>query len=153
MPGPRPMNFGRWMSIALITYAAMDAIFVGLGGLALNLSFRSLWLPFGMFFLVGVLLTVLLYWTRQSYDRPKSCAMRLAFTIFSCSLTFMLALVFSAMRLSILSQSTALNDYAPYALPGSLVAATVVYLMARKKLQAMQLRSSIRGAADSAGGT
>lgn len=140
----RKIGFGKWLLVCLVTYALFDVAFVGLAGLALNLSPRSLLLPYVMLFSCGLLLTVLLYWTRQSYDRPKSCATRLAFSIFTYLLIFMSVLIFSVVRIGILSQSTGLDAYAPYILPGSLIAAMVVYFMARTKLQARQKRDQLR---------
>lgn len=133
----RTISFGKWLLVSLVTYALLDAAFVGLFGLALSLPFRSLLLPYMLFLYCGLVLTILLYWARESYERPRSCAIRLAFTIFSYLLLFMSALLISAVREGIVLQSTALNHYAPYLLPASLVAAIQVYAMAFKRLQSL----------------
>ena len=141
MPNQRPVKFSKWMIIGLITYVFIEIIFIGVVDLSLNVALQSLALPFGMLFIVGIMLTMLLYWSRQSYGRPKACAMRFAFTIFSCSLAFMMALLLSAIKIGILSELSAVNDYAPYALFASFVGATVVYFMARKKLDGIHSES------------
>lgn len=140
MPKPTIMSLIKWFLLFLLTFAVFDAAFVGLAGLALNLSFRSLLQPYVMIFCCGLILSVLLYWTRQSFDRPKSCAIRFSLTVCSYLLLFMFVVLLSAARVGIISQSAELNDYAPYICLGSVITGSMVYFMARKKLEVMQLR-------------
>lgn len=132
------MSFAKFMISGLSTYIAIDAVFVAIGGLALKLPWRSWGIPFGTLLFSGLLFTTLLYWTRQSYGRPKVCAQRFALTILVFSLSFMMALLVSAIKIGILSESVAANDYAPYALFASVIGTAVVYFGARKKLQVTQ---------------
>jgi hypothetical protein len=89
-----------------------------------------------MIFYCGFIASALLYWTRQSFDRPKSFAVRFALTIFFYMVLFMFVVAYSAAGAGILSQSTVLNDYAPFICLGAAITATTVYFMARKKLEA-----------------
>jgi hypothetical protein len=59
-------------------------------------------------------------------------------------------LLLSAVKLDILSSSDALNGYAPYILFTSALASLVVYMMARRRLEA--INQSVTGAAGPDGG-
>ena len=92
--------------------------------------------PYLLLLWCGFVGASLIYWARQSYERPKSGAIRFAFAIFLIANLYMGVLLLSAVKLAILSASSALNDYAPYILPTSALGSLVVYVIARRMLEA-----------------
>lgn len=133
-----PFTFWRWTSLFLVSYGVGQAILVVLAGLVLNLRTRGLLLPYLLLLWCGFVGASLIYWARQSYDRPKSGAIRFALAIFLFLNGYMGALLLSAVKLAILSTSSALNEYAPYILPTSALGSLVVYLMMRRRLEAIK---------------
>ena len=121
----------------LVSYGIGHALLVALVGLALNLSLRSLLVAFSMLLSCGFAGAALIFWARQSYERPKSGAIRFALAIFLLLNMYMGALLFSAVKVSILTTSTALNNYGPYILPTSILGSVAVYIMARRRLEAI----------------
>jgi hypothetical protein len=132
-----PFTFWRWTSLFLASYGVGQGILVALAGLALSLRTRSLLLPYLLLLWCGFVGAPLIYWARQSYDRPKSGAMRFALAIFLFLNVYMGVLLFSAVKLAMLSTSSALSDYAPYILPTSALGSVAVYVMARRRLEAI----------------
>jgi hypothetical protein len=128
------VSFGKWILVSLLTYTVFDLIFVSLAGLALSLSPRNLMQPFALIFCCGVIASTLLYWTRESYGQPKSCACRLALSFFVYLLLFMSVLIFGAMKNGFISRHSLLAAFALFVCPGSTIAAVVVYFTARNKL-------------------
>ena len=135
MQRPAPMTFGRWTSLALIPWAGGQAVFVALVGVALNLPIRTLLLPYLLLVWCGYVGVVLIYWARQLYDRPRSCAIRFALAIFFFLNLYMSVLLLSAVKVAILSAGSALNGYGPFILPGSALSAIAVYWRARRLLE------------------
>jgi len=128
------MSFAKWILLFLSTYAIFDIIFVGLAGLALSLSPRNLIEPLSLIFLCGVIASVLIYWTRESYYQPKSCARRLALTFFVYLVLFMSTLIFSAVRNGLVSKASFLSGFVYLVCPGATIAAIFVYFAALNKL-------------------
>jgi len=123
-----PFTFWRWTSLFLASYGVGHGILVVLVGLVLSLRIRNLLLPYLLLLWCGFIGASLIYWARQSYDQPKSGAIRFALAIFLFLNVYMGALLFSAAKLAILSTGSALNDYAPYILPTSALGSVAVYL-------------------------
>lgn len=124
----------------LAAYGVAHAILVALASLALHLNvggrvWAVLYVPLLACGFVG---SVLIYWSRQSYDRPKPGAIRLALGILVFLNLYMGALLFAAVKLGVLSSGDALNSYAPYILPGSIFGSIGVYVAARRSLEASQ---------------
>jgi hypothetical protein len=69
-----------------------------------------------------------------SVIRPKSGAMRFTLAIFLFMNLYMVVLLFSAVRLAILSSRTALNGYGPFILLTAL-GSPVLYVIARWRLE------------------
>jgi hypothetical protein len=132
-----PFTFWRWTSLFLASYGVGNAILVVLVGLALGLRMRSLLLPYLLLLWCGFVGASLIYWARQSYERPRSGAIRFTLAIFFLLNLYMGVLVFSAYRLGLLTQEEALYGYAPYILPGAVVACIAVYFTARRRLEAI----------------
>jgi hypothetical protein len=132
------MNLGRWTFVFFITYAVLETVFVGLAGLALNLSLRSLLLPYLMLLFCALVLAPLVHWALQSRDQPKSCAFRFALVIFVYLQLFSLAVAFNVVRLGIVSQAIILDDAAPCILVGSVITSVVVYVTARRRLEVVK---------------
>ncbi len=130
------MRGGRWISIFFATWAVLSALLVLFAGVALNLPFRKLSLPYLTYCACGIVLALALYWARRAYDRPKSGAMRLATVIFFFLQLFMLVMAFNAIYLDILRGTMTWKDYAFYILPGSALASITLYLFGRRKLEA-----------------
>jgi hypothetical protein len=133
-------TFFRWNVMFLSTYAVAHAALVAIASLALNYRFGSriwvvLYLPLIACGFVG---SILVYWARQSYDRPKPGAIRLAVGILVFLNLYMGALLFGAVKLGALSSGNALNSYAPYILPGSILGSGAVYVSARRSLESSQ---------------
>jgi hypothetical protein len=133
-----PISFVRWTSSFFGCYAVLEGVTLGLASLASSRSLRSLSLPFAMQLCVGLSAGSLIYWARQSLDRPKSGALRFSIAIFVSLLLFMPALGLSVVRLGWASDKTIWSDYAPAVLPGSVIAAVLVYRAVRKRLEAAQ---------------
>lgn len=129
------VNFGIWTAVILVGHAMGMAILIGIAGLILNIPARRLLVPYTTLLYCGLVLSPLLYWARLARQRPKSCAIRLAIAVFLYSQALMLALGFSAIRLDILSQKTALNEYAPFMVPFSALASIVLYIAARQMFE------------------
>lgn len=129
------VNFAIWTAVIFFGHAVGAAIFIGLAGLALNLPARRLLVPYTTLLYCGLVLSPLLYWARLSRERPKSCAIRLGIAMFLYLQVLMLALGFSTIRLGILSQTAALNDYAPFMVPFSALASIVIYVVTRQMLK------------------
>ncbi len=132
-----PFTFWRWTSLFLLPYGVAHAIFIVLAGLALSLRIRSLVLPYSLLLWCGFVGASLIYWARQSYERPKSGAIRFALAIFLFMNLYMGIVLLSVVKLAILSSSSALNGYAPYILPSTALGSLVVYVMARRRLEAI----------------
>jgi hypothetical protein len=128
------VNFGVWTAVVFIGHAVGATIFVGLAGLALNLPAHKLLLPYGAMLYCGLVLSPLLYWVRLAREQPKSCAIRLALSMFLYSQVLMLTLGFSTIRLGILSQEAA-TGYALPVLVLSALASVLLYIFTRQMLQ------------------
>ena len=133
-------TFLRWNAMFLTGYAVAHAILVAIASLALNHRLGAriwvvLYLPL---IWCGSVESVLVYWARQSYDRPKAGAIRLALGILGFLNLYLGALLFGAVKLGFLSGGDALNSYAPYILPVSILASVGVYLAARESLESSQ---------------
>jgi hypothetical protein len=136
-----PFSFWRWTFLSLASWGVCQAVLIFLAGLALNLSPRSLLLPYLLLLWCGFVGGTLIYWARQSYPRPRAGAIRFTFAIFVSLNLYMGALLFSAYRLRFLSQETALYDNGPYILPGAALASAAVYITARRRLEAISQTS------------
>jgi hypothetical protein len=132
-----PFAFWRWTLLFLLSYGVGHVVLVALLGLALGLRARSLLLPYLLLLWCGFVGASLIYWARQSYERPKSGATRFALAMFLFLNLYLGALLFSTVKLTILSAGTALNDYAPYILLTSALSSAVVYMMARRRLESV----------------
>jgi glucan phosphoethanolaminetransferase (alkaline phosphatase superfamily) len=141
-------TFWRWTSLFLVSYAAGHAILVVIAGQALRLQTRSLLIPYLLLLCCGFVGASLIYWARQSYERPRSGAIRFALAIFLFMNLYMGLLLVSAAKLDILSSSNALNGYAPYILPTSTLASLVVYVTARRRLEAINQSTTVSARAD-----
>ena len=137
MQKPISMSFVKWTSIYFAGWAACQAVFLALVALILDVRIRSLGVPYLLLLWCGYVGAVLIYWARQSYERPKFGAIRFAVAIFGYLTLYMGVLVFSAYRLRLLSLEAALYDYGPYILPGAALTSIVVYVMARRRLEAI----------------
>jgi len=134
----RSVSFRMWTTVILFANAAGAAIFVALAGVALNLPFRRLWVPYTALCSCGLLLAPSLYWARLSRERPKSCAIRFAIAIFLYIQAVMVALGSSTIRLGILSQSEVVYDYAPFMEAFSVIVSIPIYVTARLMFKAPQ---------------
>jgi hypothetical protein len=132
------MKFAQWVLAFFATYAALATILVGLASQILSLSFQSLILPFMMLLGCGLLLSFLVYWVRQSYERPKTCALRFALVVFVYLQLFALVILLSASSIGILSRVTLLHDFIPLLAPGAAISASVAYVLTLKQLQARE---------------
>ena len=126
--------------MALLGYAAFDAVFVTFAGLALNLAIRDLWFAFVLFLYCGLIGVSLVYWARRSRERPKSFAMRLSFAMFSYLVLFMLALEFSAFRSHLLKEHLLMN-LTPWILPTSLGFSVLIYMRVRRLFGRLNAKS------------
>src|SRR6185312_13745820 len=140
-----PFTFWRWTFLFLVPYGAGHAILVVLAGLALSLRIQSLLLPYLLLLWCGFVGASLIYWARQSYERPKSGAIRFAVAIFGYLTLYMGVLVFSAYRLHLLSPGAALYDYGPDIVPGATLGSIVVYVMARRRLEGISQSTTEAG--------
>ena len=140
MPRRAQFTFLRWNALFLTGYAVIHAVLVVLAWLALNHKVGAriwvvLYLPLMW---CGFVASVGIYWARQSYDRPKCGATRLALAILPVLNLYMGVLLFSAVKLGFLSSGDAINNYAPYILPVSILASVGVYMAAKESLSVSQ---------------
>lgn len=140
-----PFTFWKWTLLFLLSYGVCHAILVALVGLALGLQVRGLLLSYFLLLWCGFIGASLIYWARRSYERPKSGAIRFAWAIFLFMNLYMGVLLVSAARVGMLSGRSALNDYAPYILPTSALASVAVYVMARRRLEAVSRSTTTVG--------
>src|SRR6185312_1847615 len=145
MQKPISMSFVKWTSIYFAGWAACQAVFLALVALILDVRIRSLGVPYLLLLWCGYVGAVLIYWARQSYERPKSGAIRFAVAIFGYLTLYMGILVFSAYRLHLLSLGAALYDYGPDIVPGAALGSIVVYVMARRRLEAISQSTTEAG--------
>jgi hypothetical protein len=82
---------------------------------------------------------------RQSYERPKSGAKRLALALFFFLNGYMGVLVFSAFNLHLLSREAALYEYGPLILPVAALGSIAVYITARRSLEAVSRSTNAVG--------
>jgi len=129
------MNFIKWVLIFVITYAACEAVFVVIVAEILQLPFRNLPSAYLLLLSGGVFAAPLIYWSRKSYHRPTSFALRFAVSILLSSLIFTTMASIAAIKLGIVSQRVILVDLAPYIVPGSLIASGMVYRAMRRKAE------------------
>jgi hypothetical protein len=132
------MKFAQWVLAFLATYAALVTILVGLAGQILSLPLRRLILPFMMLLGCGLLLSFLVYWVRQSYERPKECALRFALAAFVYLQLFALVILLSASSIGILSRATLRHDFIPLLVPGAAISSAVIYVLTLKEFQARE---------------
>ena len=137
-----PFTFWRWTSLFLVSYGIGHAVLVVLVGLALSLRLRSLLVPYSILLCCGFAGAALIYWARQSYERPRPGSIRFALAIFLLLNMYMGTLLFGAVKVAVLTTSTALNDYGPYILPTSVLGSVAVYIMARRRLEAIAQAST-----------
>ena len=140
MPRRAQFTFLRWNALFLTSYAVGQAALVALARLALNHKFGAriwvvLYLPLMW---CGFVASVGIYWARLSYDRPKSGAIRLALAILVFLNLYLGVLLFSTVKLGFLSSDDAINNYAPYILPVSILASVAVYMAAKESLRVSQ---------------
>lgn len=129
------ISFERWMSRFLLAYVVFDLLFVGLASLVLHFTFRNLLQSFALIFVCGVIASILTYWTREAYDKPGLCALRLALSFAVYLLLFMSTLLVSAARSGLIPRASIVPDFISLICPGSAIAAVAVYLSARSKLK------------------
>ena len=129
---PDSVNFGTWTVVIFVGHAIGTGIFIGFAGFALALPPRRLLVPYMMLLYCGLVLSPLLYWARLAREQPKTCAIRLAIASFLYAQVLMLALGISAIRLGVLSQTEALNNYAPIMVPFTALASIAVYVIRRQ---------------------
>lgn len=138
-------TFWRWVSLFLLPYGVGHAILVLLVGLALGLRMRSLLLPYLLLLWCGFVGGSLIYWARQSYDRPRAGAARFTLAVFVLLNLYMGVLVFAACYVRLLSRQAAISGYAPYILPTAVIASIVGYPMVRHRLEAFRQSSPAAG--------
>ena len=140
MPRRAQFTFLRWNALFLTGYAVIHAALVVLAWLALNHRVGAriwvvLYLPLMW---CGFVASVLFYWARLSYDRPKSGAIRLALASLGFFNLYLGGLLFSAVKLGFLSSDDAINSYAPYILPVSILGSVGAYMAAKETLSVSQ---------------
>jgi hypothetical protein len=131
-------TFWRWNALFMASYGVGHAMLVVLAGLVLKIGARTCLALYLLLLGCGGVVSVLIYWARQSYDRPKSGSIRFALAIFFFLNLYMGVLLVSTVKLGILSRSSALDDYAPYIFLSSALGSIVVYAVVRRSLEASQ---------------
>ncbi len=132
------MSFFKWVLIFFGMYAVCEAAFVGIAGSALNLLSPRLLFPYLLLLVVPAVVGPLVYWARQSLDRPNVCAVRFALAILSGLLLFLSILAFSVVDFGLMPRRVVLSEFVPYIAPGSLIAAGMVYSAVRRHLGAQR---------------
>lgn len=129
------MSFYNWNLVFVATYGVLEAAFIAVVGLALNIPARSLLVPYLMLLFSVVLLAPCVRWVLQFRDKPKSCAIRFALVIFVYLQVFSLILAFNAVNLGIVSKAIIVDDSAPIAVIGSTIMSIGVYITVRRRLE------------------
>lgn len=130
------MTLGKWTTTFVVIYSILEAAFVGIAGLILGVPLRSLLAPYLMLLSCALVLAPLVYWVLQVKSRPKSCATRFAAVIFCYLLLFSFVVAFNVVKLGIVSRKVIVNDSIPWMFIGSAITSAVVYVTARRKLEA-----------------
>lgn len=115
--------------------AVGSAVFVGFTGLVLGIPIAKLWVPYTTLVFCGLVLAPLIYWARSARSQPDSCATRFGIAMFLYMQCLILALGFSAIRLGLVSQIKAVDDYAAPVFALSLIASILLSIGARQMLK------------------
>jgi len=129
----KSFTFWKWTSLFLVSYGIIHAIFIVLAELALGVRIQRLLVPYLLLLWCGFVGASLIYWARQSHGWPRAGAIRFTLAIFFFLNLYMGVLVFSAYSLGLLTPDAALYGYAPYILPGAVLASIAVYFAARSR--------------------
>lgn len=130
-----PMTLRKWTSVFFVTYALLEAVFIGLVGLAFTVSVRGLLLPYAMLLGCGLMFALLTYWARQALDRPRTCALRFALTVLIGFPIFASVLAFSAINLGLVSRAILMHYLMPAALVGCGITSASMYVSVPKKAE------------------
>lgn len=129
---PVGTSFAKWVIIFIAVYSALEAVFAGVAGIILGLAFRQLLLPYALLLIPPLVMAPLTFWARQSYNHPNTFAFRFALSICLGLLMFMLVLAFDLDKVGVLSRTYLRQNYLPYVVPVSLLAAIMIYRAMRR---------------------
>lgn len=133
--------FWRWIALFLVSYGIGQGILLAAAGLVLRRETHNLLICYGLLLWCGFIGACLIYWARQSYERPGSGAIRFGLAVFVVLDLYMGILVFGAYILRLLTKEEAIDGYAPYILPVALMASVLAYTMVRRRLEATNRRA------------
>jgi uncharacterized membrane protein len=139
------MRFRKWTLVFFVTYAALEAVFVAVVGLALKIPARSLLGPYVTLLFSVILLAPCVRWVLQFRKEAKSCAIRFALVVFVYLQLFSFILAFNAVNLGIVSEAVIVDDSAPVAVVGSIMMSVGVYITVRRRLEASNNRPAATG--------
>jgi hypothetical protein len=103
------MTFGRWVSRFMVPYGIAQGLLLLCAGAALKLRAGSLWFPYLLILWCGVIGASLMYWTRKSDAAERTRRLRFAASVFVLEIRYIGVLVYSAVKVNLLSESTALT--------------------------------------------
>lgn len=144
------MTLTKWTFPFVVTFALLEAVTVGLVGFVFKISLQSLFVPYAMLLGCGLMFAFFTYWARQALDRPKTCALRFAVTVFVGYPVFALVLAVSAVSLGLVQYPTVVNYFIPAGVVGNVIASAATYLAVRKKLEALSVNDQRRATKDGA---
>lgn len=127
-PSSGSVRFGPFLALVFFGNALGVAIFVVLAAAILSLPARSLWVPYVVLLMSGVVLAPYLYWARLVRDRPKACAFRFTIGVFSYLNVLTAGLLFGAVWVGVLSPTTALYDIFAFMPPLYALLSLLIYL-------------------------
>jgi hypothetical protein len=129
-------NLVRSTLIILVAQAMGAGIAVGGAAVLFKLPVRKMLVPYVLLLWCGPVLSSLLTWARPARPRPKTYAFRIAASVFAYLVMLVLAGVFSAVWLGIVSQTDAFTRFLPPLVNLAALLSVASYFVLRKALPA-----------------
>ena len=125
------------MASVFVGHAIGMAIFVVIVGFIFNIPARKLLVPYAVLAYCGAIAPGFFYWAQVARN-AKSYAFRFAVGLFFYLQTLMFALGFGAIRLGLISSADAINLYAPFTIPFSVIVSALTYAPKRKMFETLE---------------
>ena len=126
-------TLGRSLLTFIGVYGGSQAALIALFGFALRLPWRELLLVWLLLLWSGFVGVMGIRWARQSGQPPARRAAWFGVAVFTMSNLYMGSLVLSGVRMSLISNVTAVHGYLPGIVFGSAVAALAAYSVVRRE--------------------
>ena len=122
----------KWMSKFLLAYLLAEMFGLGVLGLALRLSARTLLIPFLLLLLPAFLFGLITYGAAKYSEHPKSYSTRLSLALLVFLLSFLLVLSYFGVRLRLFTPDSRLEILLIGTTGAILSSATLFYTLYRR---------------------